>query len=187
MSNLRHQVIVTALFLSTAVLNSAAAKEVNTVQDLRQWAAHVIRGNSASQPEALSNLEASEPTPASIFETFKQKIHGLLVQAGQLVEQRIGWLRPTNVKELALIWLAVAFALPWAFVSWLRPILKHDLRPVRWIVVGLWTSLALWIAWITWGAPSGSDRFASTMLIGLPLLLMYFNCVASSVATPAKG
>ena len=187
MSNLLRQAIVVPLLLSTVVLNSAAAKEVDAVQDLRQWAADVIRGNSASQPESLSNVEARETTPASIFETFKQKLQGLLYQAGQLIEQRIGWLRPTNVKELALLWMAVAFALPWAFVSWLAPILRHDVRPVRWIVVGLWTSLALWIAWITWGAPSGSDRFASTMLIGVPLLLLYFNCVASSIATPAKS
>ena len=183
----RNLILVVSVAVHLISYRPVVAEDVSPIGNLRQWAADVIGVDATEDPARLLRSKQTPETPASIFETFKQKMQGLLYQAGQLAEQRIGWLRPTNVKELALIWVAAAFALPWAFVSWLAPILRHDVRPVRWIVVGLWTSLALWIAWITWGAPSGSDRFASTMLIGLPLLLLYFNCVASSIATPAKS
>ena len=181
-----HCVLVPLVVLCAVGCPGTLADEVNAVPDLRQWAADVIRGDITKTPESRTTGDSGEETPASIYKTFTEKVQTLLYQAGQLVEQRIGWLRPTNVKEQALIWMAVALALPWGFISWLRPLLRHDIRPVRWIVVGIWASLARWSAWITWGAPSGADRFASTMLIGLPLLLMYFNCVARSVATSAK-
>lgn len=184
---LKHPIFLTAVFaLSTAFCHQTFAEGRPCVQDLRNWVANVIRGDEVKTTEPLATREGTDKTVSAVFETFTQKIQGLFGQASQLIDQRIGWLRPTNAKEVALIWMAVTFALPWAFVGWLRPILKHDLRPVRWIVVGLWTSLALWMAWTTWGVTSGGDRFASTMLIGLPMLLMYFSVVAASVRQPVK-
>ena len=183
MSPRTHLVSIAVLaVLSAACGSQGRAQDVSPVQDSRQWAADVVRGEDSNWTEVSASGDIGKTLPARIQETFMRKGQILFAQAGQLVEQRIGWLRPTTVKEQALVWMAIAFALPWAFVSWLRPILKHDFGPVRWIIVGLWTSLALWTAWITWGAPSGSDRFTSTMLIGLPVLLIYFNCVAISVA-----
>ena len=179
--------LITLVDLLAAGSSQACAEETNPTQALRQWAADAIRGEDTSSTQMSATGDSGETSPTTIQKTFMRKVQQLLAQAGQLVEQRIGWLRPTSLKEQALVWMAMAFALPWAFVGWLRPILKHDFRPVRWMVVAFWTSLSLWIAWISWGATSGADRFASTMLIGLPVLLTYFNCVASSVAAPRNA
>lgn len=176
--------LITLVALLAAGTSRASAEDASPTQALRQWVANAIRGEDTISTQMSASGETS---PTTIQKTFMRKVQQLLAQAGQLVEQRIGWLRPTSLKEQALVWMAMAFALPWAFVGWLRPILKHDFRPVRWMVVAFWTSLSLWIAWISWGAPSGADRFASTMLIGLPMLLTYFNCVASSVVAPKNA
>lgn len=178
--------LVTLATLFASCSSQAHAQDASSIQDLRQWAADVIRGEDTNSTKTYASGEAGETTAATIQETFIRKVQHFFAQAGQLVEQRIGWLRPTSLKEQALVWMAIAFALPWAFVSCLRPILKYDFRPVCWIIVALWTSLALWIAWISWGSASGADRFVSTMLIGLPVLLAYFHCVASSVAAAKK-
>jgi hypothetical protein len=179
--------LITLVTLLAAGSSQTRAEDASPTQALHQWAADAIRGEDTSSKEMSATGDSGESSPTTIRKTFMRKVQQFLAQTGQLVEQRIGWLRPTSLKEQALVWMAMAFALPWAFVGWLRPILQHDSQPVRWIVVALWTSLSLWIAWISWGAPSGADRFASTMLIGLPVLLTYFNCVANSVAAPKNA
>ena len=183
--------VMNYLFLSVAVFAACSSQKsvagAGPVQDLREWASRGIRGEDANATEMPAFGDTDETTPEKIRKTFMGKLQLFLAQVGELVEQRIGWLRPTSLKEQALVWMVIAFALPWAFVGWLRPVLKHDFRPVRWVVVAFWTLLSLWIAWITWGAPSGADRFASTMLIGLPVLLTYFNSVARSMAVPRNA
>ncbi len=184
MSNLRTRFVSAIVLVPSLFAGNVIAQESGKIQEIRDWAADVIRGDA--DITATDNGLVSADTKNSVAEQFLNKGQGFLAQVGGLVEQRIGWLRPTNVKEQALIWMALAMALPWGFVGWLRPILKYDLFIVRMLVVASWTGIALWSAWSTWGVASGSDRFASTMLFGVPMLLVYFNSVARSVAVPEK-
>lgn len=186
MSSLRARFVSAIVLVPSLFAGNAIAQESGQIQHIRDWAANVVRGDAAVT-SSDSSMTTTDETTNSVGQQFLNKGKGFLAQIGDLVEQRIGWLRPTNVKEQALIWMAIAMALPWGFVSWLRPILKNDILIVRLLVVGSWTGIALWSAWNTWGVASGADRFTSTMLFGVPLLVVYFNSVARTVASPAKA
>ena len=186
MSNIHIRFVSAVVLVPSLFAGTVIAREPGQIQQIRDWAANVVRGDAAVTTND-SSMTATDETTNSVGQQFLNKSKGFLAQVGGLVEQRIGWLRPTSVKEQALIWMAIAMALPWGFVSWLRPILKNDILIIRLAVVGSWTGIALWSAWNTWGIASGADRFASTMLFGVPLLVAYFNSVARSVAMPAKG
>lgn len=186
MSTLRTRFVSVAVLLTSLFAGNVMAQEAGTIQQLRDWAAEIVRGDAENTSTTRLDSVVAEP-PNSLTEQFLDKGQGFLAQVGALVEQRIGWLRPTSVKEQALIWMAVAMALPWGFVGWLRPILRTGLWIIRWLVVTSWTGIALWSAWRTWGVASGADRFASTMLLGVPLLLTYFHSVARSVGAPADA
>ncbi len=178
MSNLRTRFVSAVVLVPSLFAGNVFAQESSKVQQVRDWAAAVVRGDA----DTMASDRSANPGEQSVGQQFVNKGQGFLAQVGGLVEQRIGWLRPTNVKEQALIWMALAMALPWGFVGWLRPLLSRDITIVRLLIVATWTSIALWSAWSTWGITSGTDRFASTMLFGLPMLVIYFNSVARSVA-----
>ena len=172
-------VVVPSLFAGVLV-----AQEPGQLQQIRDWAAELIRCDSETLFSSTPSV--SEDASQSLPKQFLQKGQQFLVQVGDLIEQEVGWLRPNTIKEQALVWIAIAMALPWGFMSLLRPLLKHDILIIRWIVVGGWTGLALWLAWCSWGVASGTDRFVSTMLFGVPMMVVYFNSIARSVADPAK-
>ena len=186
MSNIRTRFVSAVVVLSGFYATCASAQEPGHIQQIRDWATEFFSGDAADMSVETASADGAE-NPNSVADQFVSKGQAFVAQVGALIEQRIGWLRPTNVKEQALIWMAIAMALPWGFVSWLRPILKNDILIIRLAVVGSWTGIALWSAWYTWGIASGADRFASTMLFGVPVLLIYFNSVASSVAVPAEA
>ena len=185
MSNLRTRFVSAVVLVPSLFAGNVMAQESGKIQQIREWAAEVVRGDAGTM--SSSNASVSAESSNSMAQKFLDKGQGFLAQVGGLVEQRIGWLRPTNVKEQALIWMALAMALPWGSVGWLRPFLKYDILIVRLLIVTCWTGIALWSAWSTWGVASGADRFASTMLFGAPMLLVYFNSVARSVAVPEKA
>ena len=185
MSTLRYRFISMMVVLPGMFAGSVSAQDTDNVQELRNWAADVIKGETTAAGESF-NATNSETTN-SLSSRILNKGHGFLAQVGGLIDQRIGWLRPTTVKEQSLIWLAFAMALPWGFVSWIRPILSKDLAIVRILVVTAWSGISMWLAWRTWGEPSGADKFASTMLIGVPVLWIYFNTVVRSIAVPTKA
>ena len=186
MSAIKIRIVVATVFVPGFLIGSASAQEVSSTQGFQEWAADVVRGEKSTSVHSDSGASAKTAAD-SMTVRFGKKGKELLAQVCALVEQRVGWLRPTSVKEQALIWLAIAMALPWGFVNWLRPVLKNDILIIRWAVVGVWMGIALWSAWSTWGMASGTDRFASTMLIGAPMLLIYFNSVVRSLAVPGKA
>ena len=103
MSPRTHFVSVAVLaVLSAACGSQGHAQDVSPVHDSRQWAADVIRGEDSNSTEMSASADTGETSPAAVHETFMRKVQLILAQAGQLVEQRIGWLRPTTLKEQAL-------------------------------------------------------------------------------------
>lgn len=185
MSAFRSRFLFALVLLPGMLAGSASAQDVNRPSSLRDWAVDVIRGDESLAAGSRSEASAGEGVD-SMTDRFIGKAKGFLGQLGGLIDQRIGWLRPTSAKELALIWLSVAMALPWGFVGWLRPLLRHDNVAIRWIVVAIWSGLIVWLGWCSWGQTSGADRFTSTMLIGVPMLVIYFNSIVRSFAVPGK-
>ena len=175
---------VTTLVLLMSV-DAAQAQDADAVRQLRDWAADVIRGDSGdSGDSADSSFETlGDEASASFVRRLSGKIRQLAGEVAALIDRQIGWLRPSSVKEAALLWFAIAAALPWMLISLLRPILRADLPLVRLIVVGLLLGLALWTAWKIWGMAAGQDCFIASMLILAPVLALYFHGVASSVAS----
>ena|GEM_PF-2063241 len=165
---------------------SSAAHATAALEEQRSGATSLAKHESPETTNSKSAAGRSMPLE-SLTNDIANKGKGLLAQIGGLIDQRIGWLRPTTVKEQALIWLAFAVALPWPFVSWIRPIISSRVGIVRFLVVAVWTTIAIWVAWNVWGQPSGQDQFASTMLIVAPMLWIYFNTVVRSVAEPATS
>lgn len=145
-----------------------------------RWISEVWnRTRTATADDQENPLKASNF--GIVLEQVMRNGEGFLDQVGELIGQRVGWLRPTTMKELALVWLAFALALPWGLVSCLRPLLKTNSLILRMVVVGGLTGIAVWSAWRIWGDGTGAHIFVSTMLIVTPLLLGYFNSVARSV------
>lgn len=185
MSAIRARFQFAVLILTAVFANSAAAQNSGKVQEFREWAADVIRGEQSESMDSHSG-NSNSAGPETLMSRFVSAGKEFLRQVGQIIGERIGWLRPTTVKEMALGWLVLAMALPWGFVIWVRPEMKEEIRENRLLIVTIWTGMTLCTAWYTWGAAFGADRFASTMLIGLPVLLTYFHCVASSIAAARK-
>lgn len=182
-------VILPQIFLSTASLTASdlpslvatkSAQDASSGGPDRSWLSDFLH-RMGTECETPSPDDSMTDSTTSMAEQFIESGKGLMSQAGELIGQRVGWLRPTTLKELALVWLAFAMALPWGSVSWLRPLLKGDGVMIRMVVVGAWTGIALWSGWRIWGNASGAETFASTMLVGVPFLLGYFNSVARSV------
>lgn len=174
--------VTTLVLLMSVDAAEAQAQDADAVRQLRDWAADVIRGDSGDSAD--SSFEAlGDEASASFVRRLSGKIRQLAGEVAALIDRQIGWLRPSSVKEAALLWFAIAAALPWMLISLLRPILRADLPLVRLIVVGLLLGLALWTAWKIWGMAAGQDCFIASMLILAPVLALYFHGVAGSVAS----
>ncbi|MBL8814095.1 MAG: hypothetical protein JNM43_28260 [Planctomycetaceae bacterium] len=173
------------VFLAALAHILLAKSEVLSDESVRHTA--IQNAFSVALLSADQSVRSERNTTNEITEEFLANGRGLMGQIAELIEQRVGWLRPTSTKEVALAWLALSFALPWGFVACLRSLLAKDIRLIRLVVVSTWIGISLWLGWKTWGMTVGAHQFASTMLFGVPLLFTYFASIAGAFAIPARS
>ena len=127
--------VVDLIYAATLTVRAEGLRELaGPAEDLMA----AVRGNAT---------EDLPSRPASQSEKMMKRVSGsfqsLIADLTQVVEDRLGWLRPQTIKEQALLWLAIAAILPWSSLSFLKPVVRRDIPVVNLILASALTDYVI--------------------------------------------